>query len=183
MFSHGVVVEASLRLELFPAVLAFECFLQLWTGPNYEKPIKVRASSSQYPGGWRWVQEAYLMTYFHVLFEPHEGLPGNHIAGRADSLPPFMDGSLPLFLRATCEAGPGLRLVGLLSALDSRGSPHAFATGSSPPWRPVLGPARQPPPGAGWATGAGASLLTVTGVASTFFRTSSKPDPSCFLER
>lgn len=59
------------------------------------------------------------MTYFHVLFESHEGLPGNHVAGGADSLPPFMDGSLPLLLRATCEAGPGLRLVGLLNALDS----------------------------------------------------------------
>lgn len=69
------------------------------------------------------------MTYFHMLFEPHEGLPGNHVAGGADSLPPFMDGSLPLLLRATCEAGPGLRLVGLLNALDSRSSPHAFATG------------------------------------------------------
>lgn len=29
VFSHGVVVEASLGLELFPAVLAFQCFLQL----------------------------------------------------------------------------------------------------------------------------------------------------------
>lgn len=29
VFSHGVVVEASLGLELFSAVLAFKCFLQL----------------------------------------------------------------------------------------------------------------------------------------------------------
>lgn len=130
-------------------------------------------------------RKVYLVTHFHVLFEPHEGLPGNHIAGGADSLPPFMDGSLPLLFRATCEAkaGQGLRLLGLPNALASRGIPHALATGSSPPRRPVLGPAKQPPPGAGWATGVGASLLTVTGVASTFFRTSSEPNPSCFLER
>lgn len=167
------------------------CFRQCWhlsascncrQGLTIRNPSRLGILPPQCPGG-RGGQEAYLVTYFHVLFEPHEGLPGNHIAGGADSLPPFMDGSLPLLLRATCEAGPGLRLVGLLNALESRGIPHAFATGSSPPWRPVLGPARQPPPGAGWATGVGASLLTVTGVASTFFRTSSEPGPSCFLER
>lgn len=37
VLSHGVVVEASLGLELLPAVLALECVLQLQTrqGPNH----------------------------------------------------------------------------------------------------------------------------------------------------
>lgn len=100
VFSHGVVVEAGLRFELFPTVLALESVLQLHMHPCREM-LTLGTSPPGAPG------QPYLLTHVHVLLEPHEGLSGDHVAGGADGLPPFMDGPLPGLLRATCGAGPG----------------------------------------------------------------------------
>lgn len=49
MLRHGVVVEAGLGLELFPAVLALESILQLQTCPCREK-LSLGASPPGTPG-------------------------------------------------------------------------------------------------------------------------------------
>lgn len=138
--------------------------------------------------------QPYLLTHFHVLLEPHEGLSGDHVAGGADGLPPFMDGPLPRLLRATCGAGPGPQgPVGApgrpgCRAQDPRStlSPQSLWSRICPRVEICPGPHRlteAPAPGAGWAVGAGTSLLTVLAGASAFFRTSSGPGPSCFFAR
>lgn len=127
-----------------------------------------------------------------MLLEPHEGLSGDHVAGGADGLPPFVDGPLPLLLRATCGAGPGPQGQAGAPRCPGRqaqnpGSmlgPRPRGSGPAPPSRPSLCPApRQLPPGAGWAPGAGTSLLTALVGAGPLFRTSSGTGPSCFLAR
>lgn len=89
--------------------LDLNCFRQCWHlrascscghGPTCEQLASRDLHSC--PRG-----QPYLLTYFHVLLEPHQGLPRDHAAGGAHSLPPFVDGPLPLFLGATCGAGPG----------------------------------------------------------------------------
>lgn len=170
------------------------CFRQCWHlsascscghGPAREK-LDLGTTPPSSP------RQPYLLANLHMLLEPHEGLSGDHPAGGADSLSPFMDGPLPLLLRATWGAGPGPQgLVGAPSTLDAKHrtqgpcpAPHLCATGRAPQLRPGLGPStQQPPPGAGWATGAGTSLMTVLAGAGTFFRTSSALGPSCFLVR
>ena len=79
--------------------------------------------------------QPYLLTHFHVLLKPHEGLAGDHIAGGADSLPPFVDGPLPLLLGATCRARPGPRLRGRSSQMTLTPSTEPKAHTLSPsPW-------------------------------------------------
>lgn len=100
VLSHGVVVEAGLGLELLPAMLALKRILQLQKGPTHEE-LALAPPLQEAQG------RPYLLTDFHVLLEPHQGLSGDHAARGADGLPPFVDGPLPLLLRATCGAGPG----------------------------------------------------------------------------
>lgn len=185
VLGHGVVVEARLGLELLPAVPALEGILQLQT-QNQNREKLPGAPPPLNPGG-----QPYLLTHLHVLLEPHEGLSGDHVARGADSLPPLVDGPLPLFLRATCGAGPGPQGLSWAPRRPGRQAeprvhtqPPVCVAQDPPQSRPRPGPAtQQPPPGAGWATGAGPSLLTVLAGAGTFFRTSSGLGPSCLLAR
>lgn len=92
-----------------------------------------------------------------------------------------MDDPLPLLLGDTCRVGPWpQRLPGLLEALDTKHRAQSLCSASHPYGS---GSAPQSRPGDRWATGAGTSLVTVLVGAGTFFRMSSGPGPSCFLER